>query len=95
MLNDNVIRRINCNKTQILRSIRLNGLVQKTLIEDKHRKEKLMPDEEVISPPDELYTISWDVDFEHEPFKPTPENKLDTAMSITSDNTSSTPEFGV
>ena len=58
------MRRLNTNKTQILHRIRLKKFVRNAPLEDKYREEKLQPDEEIVIPQDDLYTISWEADFE-------------------------------
>ena len=69
--NDNyIVRRLKTNKTQILHRIRLKKIVPNAPLEDKHDGEKLQPDNEILIPQDDLYTISWKVDFEYELFEP-------------------------
>ena len=69
--NDNyIVRRLNTNKTQILHRIRLKKFVPNTSLEDKYSKEKLQPDDEIIIPQDDLYTISWEADFDYQVFEP-------------------------
>ena len=69
--NDNyIVRRLNTNKTQILHRIRLKKFVPNTPLEDKYAKEKLQPDDEIIIPQDDLYTISWEADFDYHVFEP-------------------------
>ena len=64
--NNYIVRRLNTNKTQILHRIRLKKLVPNTPLEDKYTQEKLQPDDEIIIPQDDLYTIAWEADFEYE-----------------------------
>ena len=67
LFNDNyIVRRLNTNKTQILHRIRLKKFVPKAPLEDKYDGEKLQTDNEILIPQDDLYTISWEVDFEYE-----------------------------
>ena len=69
--NDNYfVRRLNTNKTQILHRIRLKKFIPNAPLEDKYDGEKLQPDNEIVVPQDDLYTISWEVDFEYELFEP-------------------------
>ena len=56
-----IARRLNTPKTQISYLIRLKQFVSKTPLEEKHREEKLQPDDEMVIPRDDLYTISWKV----------------------------------
>ena len=78
--NDNyIVRRLNTNKTQILHRIRLKKFVPNAPLEDKYDEEKLQPDNEIVIPQDDLYTISWDVDFEYDLFEPRKENWTDVA----------------
>ena len=91
--NNYIVRRLNTNKTQILHIIRLKKFVPNTPLEDKYSKEKLQPDDERIIPQDDLYTISWEADFDYQVFQPRqddiPKEKLqqaDTNASGTNDN---------
>ena len=69
--NDNyIVRRLNTNKTQILHRIRLKKFVPNTPLEDKYNKEKFQADEDIVIPQDDLYTISWEADFDYETFEP-------------------------
>ena len=68
--NNYIVRRLNTNKTQILHRIRLKKFVPNAPLEDKYEEEKLRPDEEIVIPQDDLYTISWEADFEYELFEP-------------------------
>ena len=78
--NDNyIVRRLNTNKTQILHRIRLKKFVPNALLEDKYDVEKLQPDNEIVIPQDDLYTISWEVDFEYELFEPRKDDWTDVA----------------
>ena len=73
------MRRLNTNKTQILHRIRLKKFVPNAPLEDKYDGEKLQPDNEIVVPQDDLYTISWEVDFEYELFEPRKEDWTDVA----------------
>ena len=64
-----IVRRLNTNKTQILHRIRLKKFVPNTPLEDKYSIEKLQPDDEIIIPQDDLYTISWEADFDYQDFE--------------------------
>ena len=76
--NDNYnVRRLNTNKTQILHRIRLKKFVPNAPLEDKYDGEKLQPDNEIVVPQDDLYTISWEVDFEYELFEPRKDDLTD------------------
>ena len=73
--NDNyIVRRLNTNKTQILHRIRLKKFVPNAPLEDKYVGEKLQPDNEIVTPQDDLYSISWEVDFEYDLFEPRKED---------------------
>ena len=64
MPNENyIIRRINTNKTQILHRIRLKKFVPNKPLEDNFREQRLQPDEEVVIPQDDLYSLTWETDF--------------------------------
>ena len=78
--NDNyIVRRLNTNKTQILHRIRLKNFVPNAPLEDKYDGEKLQPDNEIVIPQDDLYSISWEVDFEYDLFEPRKEDWTDVA----------------
>ena len=78
--NDNyIVRRLNNNKTQILHRIRLKKFVPNAPLEDKYDGEKLQPDNEIVVSQDDLYTISWEVDFEYELFEPRKDDWTDVA----------------
>ena len=75
-----IVRRLNTNKTQILHRIRLKKFVAKTPLEDKYAKEKLQPDDEIIIPQDDLYTISWEADFDYHVFEPRRDDNTDEEL---------------
>ena len=79
------LRRLNTNKTQILHHIRLKKFVPNTPLEDKYKEEKLQPDEELIIPQDDLYTISWEADFEYNLFQPRKDNWPDADTRLPND----------
>ena len=58
-----IVRRLNTNKTQILHRIRLKKFVPNQPLEDNFREQRLQPDEEIVIPQDDLYTITWETDF--------------------------------
>ena len=64
--NNYVVRRLNTNKTQVLHRIRLEIFAPNAPLEDEYQEEKLQLNEEMIIPQDDLYTISWAVDFDYE-----------------------------
>ena len=80
------MRRLNTNKTQILHRIRLKKFVPNAPLEDKYREEKLQPDEEIVIPQDDLYTISWEADFEYELFEPKTNDWPHTATRLPQDD---------
>ena len=79
------MRRLNTNKTQILHRIRLKKFVLNAPLEDKYKEEKLQPDESIIIPKDDLYTISWEADFEYELFEPRKDDWPHTATRLPND----------
>ena len=80
-----IVRRLNTNKTQILHRIRLKKFVQNVPLEDKYKEEKLQPDESIITTQDDLYTLSWEADFEHELFEPRKDDWPHTATRLPKD----------
>ena len=58
-----IVRRINTNKTQRLHRIRLKKFVPNHPFEDNFREQQLQPDEEIVIPQDDLYTITWETNF--------------------------------
>ena len=85
--NNYIVRRLNTYKTQILHQIRLKKFVPNAPLEDKYEEEKLQPDEEILIPQDDLYTISWEADFEYELFETTENDWPDTATRLPRDAT--------
>ena len=67
-------RRLDTNETQLLHRITLKKIVPNAPLEDKHCEENLQPDEEIVFPQDDLYTIPWEADFEYELFEPRKDN---------------------
>ena len=68
------MRWVNTNKTQILHRIRLKKVLPNAPSQDNHSGEKLQPDEEIVLPQDDLYTISWEEGFECELFETRKDN---------------------
>ena len=94
--NDNyIVRRLNTNKTQILHRIRLKKFVPNTPLEDKYSGGKLQPDEEIVIPQDDLYTISWEIDCDYELFETRKTNWPDTATRLPSDAASGGVDYYV
>ena len=92
--NDNyIVRRLNTNKTQILHRIRLKKFVPNTPLEDKYSKEKLQPDEEIIIPQDDLYTISWEADFVYQVFGPRRDDNTNEELQIDNDASTTTRDY--
>ena len=80
-----MVRRLNTNKTQTLHRIRYKKFVPNAPLEDKYDGEKLQPDNEIVIPQDDLYSISWEVDFEYELFEPRKEDWTDVATCMPAD----------
>ena len=55
-------------------------------LEDKYDGEKLQPENEIVIPQDDLYTISWEVDFEYDLFEPRKEDWTDVASRRPTDD---------
>ena len=54
---NNIVCRLNTNKTLILHRIRLKKVVPNTPLEDKYSKEDKQPEEDIVIPQDNLYTF--------------------------------------
>ena len=93
--NNYIVRGLNTNKTQVLHRIRLKKFVPNVPLEDKYKAEKLQPDEEIVIPQDDLYTISWEADFEYELFKPRKNDWPDTATRLPQDATNGEVDYYV
>ena len=93
--NNYIVRRLNANKTQILHRIRLKKFVTNSPLEDKDKEEKLQPHEEVVKPQDDLYTISWEVDFDYDLFETRKDNWPDTATRLPNDDSSGGGDYYV
>ena len=89
------MRRLNTNKTQILHRIRLKKLVPNVPLEDKYKEEKLQTDESIIIPQDDLYSISWEADFEYELFEPRKDDWPHTATRLANDAASGGVDYYV
>ena len=62
--NDNdVVRKVNTDKTQSLHRIRLKKCTPNKPITETYQKEKLQPEDDIIIPQDDLYTLTWETDF--------------------------------
>ena len=85
--NNYIVRRSNTKKTQILHHIRLKNFVANAPIENKHKEEVLQVDEEIVIPQVDLYTVSWEADFEYELFEPRVDNWPDAASRLPNDAT--------
>ena len=90
-----IVRRLNTNKTQILHRIRLTKFVPNVPLEDKYKELKLQPDESIIIPRNDLYTISWEADFEYELFEPRSNNWPDAATRLLQDATNGDADYYV
>ena len=93
--NNYIVRRLNTNKTQMLHRIRLKKFVPNVPLEDKYKEEKLQPDESIIIPQDDLYTISWEADFEYELFEPRKDDWPHTATRLSNDAASGGVDYYV
>ena len=79
-----IVRRVNTNKTQISHPIKIKNFLPNTPLHDNYSGEKLQPDDEIVIPQCDLYTISWDVDFDYELFETRKGNWLDAATRLPS-----------
>ena len=55
----NIVRRLNTNKTKVLYRSRLKHVVPNTPFADEYSGEKIQPNDEIVIPQFDLYTISW------------------------------------
>ena len=90
-----IVPRLNTNKTQILHRIRLIKFVSNVPLENKYKEEKLQPDESIIIPQDDLYTISLEADFEYELFEPRKDDWPYTATRLPNDAASGGVDYYV
>ena len=95
-----IVRRLNTNKTQILHRIRLKKFVPNQPLEDSYQREKFQPDDEIIIPQDDLYTIAWETDFgtplltrDNETVPPT--NAIGNETVTSTDYPNTTPDIEV
>ena len=96
LTNDNyIVRRISTNKTQILHRIRLKKFVPNTPLQDNYYGEKLQPDEEIVIPQDDLYNISWEVDFDYDLFETKKDDWPNTATRLPNDAASGGVDYYV
>ena len=57
------MRKLNSNKTQILQGIRLCKYEPNVPLRDERPEGNLQPDEEIVIPQDDLYVITWEINF--------------------------------
>ena len=89
-----IVRRLNTNKTQILHRFRIKTFLPNAPLEDKYYSQKLQPDTEIVIPQDDLYTISWEVDFKYDLFEPRKEDWTDvTTRRPTNDENGSVDNY--
>ena len=58
-----IVRRINTNKSQTLHRFRLKKFVPNQPLEDNSREQRLQPDEEIVIPQDDFYSITGESEF--------------------------------
>ena len=66
-----------------------------TRVEDNYLVEKLQPADEIVIPQDDLYTFSWEVDFDYELFETRKDVWPLTATRLPNDAASSELEYHV
>ena len=64
-------------------------------MEGKYTEEKLQPDDEIIIPQDDLYTIAWEADFEYKLFEPRKNDWPDTDTRLSNDAASGEVDYYV
>ena len=92
------MRRLNNNKTKSSKrshQIRSKKFVANAPLEDKYREEKLQPDDEIVKPQDDLYTILWKVDLDYELFEPRTDNWPDAATRLPNEAASGKVDYYV
>ena len=62
-------------------------------LEDKYSEEKLQLDNEIIIPQEDLYTVSWEADFDYEVFEPRKFKWPDTATRLPNDAASGEVDY--
>ena len=62
-----IVRKLNSNKTQILHRIRLRKYTPNTPLQDFRPEGNFQADDEIIIPQDDLYSISWETNFDDFP----------------------------
>ena len=91
-----IVRKLNFNKTQILHRIRLRKYEPHTVLQDIRPAGNLQPEDEIISPQDDLYVITWETNFGEFPDSdekvtiPTRPSAADTSTGLADD--ASTPD---
>ena len=70
--------------------MRLKTIVPNTPLEDNYSKEKLQPDDEIIIPQNDLYTISWEANFDYQVFEPRKDDKPNEKSQTPGSNASGT-----
>ena len=80
-----IVRRVNTKKTQILHRMRFKEFAPKTPVWDNYSGGKSQPDDEIVRPQDDLFTLSWEVDFDYELFETRKDNWPDTASRLPND----------
>ena len=64
----------------------MKKILPNTPPEDKYSKEILQPDDEIIIPQDDLYTISWEADFDYQFFEPRRDGNANKAAQTPDSN---------
>ena len=58
-----IVRKINSNKTQILHRIRLRKFEPNVPLRDERPEGNLQPDDEIIIPQNDLFVMTWEINF--------------------------------
>ena len=64
-------------------------------LDNNYSGEKLQPDDKIVIPQDDLYSISWEVVFDYELLETRKDNWPDTATRIPNDTASGEVEYHV
>ena len=62
-----LVRKLNASKTQNVHRIRLLKFIFATPLEHNYNKQKFRPDDKIVIPQDDLYSIAWEAESDASP----------------------------